>query len=279
MTTYVLFVTPFSLLGTGTFVQLSALQVQRIHKCQKVQRHRPRKATFVHDVTKAMADINDSSDNAPTEAFGKRETLSEGDIVAIWRGSGRPVDVARITGGVSSGQTVDVIPLKPFVSELYVDANSGSSYESASNVRRVQSEFVPSQDGWIVLDQDLEVAKDYFTTQAADLGQAKVTVIPKDDSRELPPEALERQFFRPTRTQAFLAAALSVPLAATLYASFDRARNVYNAASTTGTDLADSQSFRSLVLLITAGGAVTSLVVGSALFLYALNTPSTDVDN
>lgn len=210
----------------------------------------------------------------------ERATLNEGDIVAVWRRSANKCDLARVTGGVSSGQTVDVIPLKPFVNELYVDANSGPTYESASDVRLVRSEYVPSQDGWIVLDVDLESASEYFALRPADLARAEVTVNPsveKEETPQLSADAIQRQFFRPTRSQAYTAAALSVPLAGILYAAYGKARTVYEAAPG-GDDLLHGEQFRALVQFAAAGGAILTLIVGSGLFLYALNAPASSTD-
>lgn len=218
------------------------------------------------------ASANGEADETKNDQLSNRDTLNEGDIVAIWRGSGNKCDLARVTGGFSSGQTVDIMPLKPFVEELYVDANSGPSYESASNVRLVRSEYVPSQNGWIVLDNDLQSATEYFALRPANLGAAEITVKPNEESRQLSPEATQRQFFRPTRSQAYLAAALSLPLAGLLYAAYGKARTAYEAAPAGG-DLLHGEQFRALVQSLGAGGAVLTLVVGSGLFLYALNAP------
>lgn len=233
---------------------------------------RPFSTTIFAASTEGTSDVSKGSE------WSKQESINEGDIIAIWRGPDKKCDVARVTGGVSSGQTVDIMPLKPFVDELYVDANSGPSYESSSNIRLVRSEYVPSQDGWIVLDVDLQSASEYFALRPADLGRAEVSVKPsKEESRQLSPDALQRQFFRPTRSQAYTAAALSLPLAGILYASYGKIRTAYE-ASPAGDDLLHGEQFRTLVQFLAAGGAVLTLIVGCGLFLYALNAPVSSVE-
>lgn len=193
-------------------------------------------------------------------------TVKVGDIVAVQEGT--RVSLARVTGVAASGDTVDIAVLEEFVRELYVEGKGDATYASAESVRPVRSEYVPSQRGWIVLNQDLDAAKTYFDSKPADMrGRVVVEEAPK---RELDPEALKKQSFpRPTREQAFFGAAFSVPLAAILYAGFASAREAYR-ANPGGEELMSGPVFRQIVMFASFSGAVASLVVGCSLLLYAL---------
>lgn len=205
----------------------------------------------------------------PGAADERLPSLQVGQIVAVQRGANRAPDVARVTGGASSGETVDLQLLQQFVKELYVDAKDGSTFERAADIRPVPSEFVASQQGWIVLNQDLTDAADYFASRPMPTSSAKASV-DVVDSRQ-PPSALntQRQMFRPTVAQSFLAAALSLPLSAALYSAFASVRGTY-AANPAGDDLLNGQLFRTIVLGATSAGSLAALIVGAALFLYAV---------
>ena len=198
-----------------------------------------------------------------------------GDIVAVERGPGL-VDVARVTGVDASGSTVDIELLEPFVKELYVAGKHPETFESAANVRRVRSEYVPSQDGWIVLDTDLDhVRAEFQATRVSKASREKVQVL-EAPKKELSPEALQKQLFpKPTRSQAILGAALSVPIAAITYAAYASASKAYE-ANPVGEDFATSATFRQLVLFLTGSARVMSLVDGCALPYYAFSGEATE---
>lgn len=221
----------------------------------------------------SSASSSPSSSSPPSDS--SKSTLKVGQVVAVQRGSakGRRPELAVVTGAASSGETVDVQPLEAYVDELYVESKSSATFEKAGDIRAVPSEYVPSQNGWIVLNQDIDQATNYFKSrpsqQSTDASTSESVVV-TEDRQPLSEDALKRQFFTPSRTQAFLAATLAVPLAAALYAAFSSARDLYQ-ANPAGADFLHGDVFRSLVLFATAGGSLASLVVGSALFLYALS--------
>lgn len=199
-------------------------------------------------------------------AAERAPSVKVGDIVATQEGT--RVTIARVTGVASSGDTVDIQPLEEFVRELYVPGKAAATYTAASSVRPVRAEYVPSQEGWIVLNQDVEDARTYFTSKPAGLrGKVQVEDAPK---KEITEEMLKSQrFLKPTRTQAWFGAALSLPLAALLYAGFASAREAYQ-ANPGGEELMSGAVFRQIVMFASFSGSVASLVVGCSLFLYAL---------
>ncbi|PXF44649.1 hypothetical protein BWQ96_05591 [Gracilariopsis chorda] len=200
----------------------------------------------------------------------EKTVIQVGQVVAVETARGL-VDIARVTGMSSSGDTVDILVLEEFVKEMYVESKQSPTYERIENVRPVISEYVPSQQGWIVLNQDLQTAKNYFEQRALSGAPKERTVeVTAPPPRELNAEALERQYFTPSKSQAFFGAALSVPLSALCYSAFAGARQTYQ-ANPAGEDLLSGQIFRKLVLLVTAAGSVSALVVGCALLLYALS--------
>lgn len=202
------------------------------------------------------------------ETPSRGATVKVGEIVAVQ--DGKRVSIARVTGVASSGDTVDVAILEEFVRELYVEGKGDRTYASAESVRPVRAEYVSSQQGWIVLNQDLAAAQTYFDSRPADMrGRVVVEEAPR---KELDPEALKKQGFpKPTREQAFLGAALSVPLSALFYAGFASARETYR-ANPGGEELMSGAFFRQVVMFTTFSAAVASLIIGCSLFLYALQT-------
>lgn len=197
-----------------------------------------------------------------------KPVIQVGEIVAVRRGSSaRPV-IARVTGAAASGETVDLQLLEAFVKELYVDSKEPPTFEKASDIKKIRHEFVPSQNGWIVLDQDLEEATQHFANRPLDLS-IKSSVIVEDEPKEpLSDSALKRQFFQPTIGQAFFGGVLCFPLSAILFSAFASARDTY-AANPAGGDMLNAQFFRSFVLVVSGGGSVASIFVGCALLLYA----------
>lgn len=221
----------------------------------------------------------------PPSGRRKQTELKVGQIVAIQRLgapslSGGP-ELGLITGCSSSGETVDVQPMEAFVKELYVISKKRTpTFEKASDIHVVNYEYAPSQDAWIVLDQDLVAAQNFFrarplptdATKKSNKEEEKVTVSVTRDS-SIPPldeSAKKRQFFRPTKQQALLAAGLSIPLAAAFWAAFATARETFE-KSPAGTDLLHGNFFRIVIQIVLAGSSVSSLVIGSALFLYAMS--------
>lgn len=259
------FVTPLSVCGPGghTIIWQSS---GGVGKCNISSYHhfaQPNRRTRV------LASATSSSSSSPA---GK-SVIKEGQVVAVQRGKSesakkRRPELAVVTGAASSGETVDVKPLKAFVKELYVTASDETTFEKAGDIRVVPSEYVESQDGWIVLDQDVDAAANYFKSRSVSSNDATESVVVESERVSLSEEAKQRQVFRPSKQQAFVAAALSLPLAAGLYAAFASAREMYE-SSPVGTEFVNGSFFRALVLFATAGGSVASLVVGSALFLYA----------
>lgn len=263
MATCVGFLAPLSVRGTGC----SAMILQPsdcANKCDVNGYHQ-----FVQQNRRARL----SASAAPSSSEGK-SVIKVGQVVAVQRGSSesarksRP-ELAVVTGAASSGETVDVKPLKAFVKELYVASSDESTFEKAGDIRVVPSEYVATQDGWIVLDQDLDAAANYFDSRfSSSNNDATESVVVETDRTPLSEDAKKRQVFRPSKQQAYLASALSLPLAAGLYSAFSSAREMYE-SSPVGTEFVNGSFFRTLVLFVTAGGSVASLIVGSALFLYA----------
>jgi hypothetical protein len=198
-----------------------------------------------------------------------REPVRVGSVVAVERGRGH-VDLARVAGVASDGATVDVVLLKEFVREMYVDGGGASTYERIENVRAVPSEYVPTQEGWIILDQDLANVKVEFAARVPGGRNEPTVVITAEQKKELSEEALrsQRGFPKPTKAQALVGATMCLPLAAWAYSGFAGARNAYN-ASPVGQDAAEG-AIRQAIIFAYSSGAVLCLVVGSALLLYAL---------
>lgn len=191
-----------------------------------------------------------------------------GQVVAVERGRGI-VDIARVTGVSSSGDTVDLAILQQFVKELYIASDKPPTYEPVSNIRPIIYEYVPAQSAWIVLDQDLLEVTNYFQARQLEDAKEQSVVVTKAPRAKLSEDALKRQFFRPSKAQAFVAAALSLPLAAAFYAAFSTVRQTYDLAS--GGEQMTADTFRSIILFVLAASSAGSLVVGSALFLYAVS--------
>lgn len=205
----------------------------------------------------------------------QKKTVRVGEVVAVERGRGR-VSIARVTGVSSAGDTVDVQLLDEFVKELYVQGKEPSTFERTENVRPVVSEYVPTQNGWIVLNQDLDVIKNEFAARDLKSATEPTVVVTEAAKRELDPAALEKQLFpRPTKSQALIGAALSVPLAALCYSAFAGARQAYS-ANPRGEELMSGAANRQILLFLSAFGSVGALVVGCALLLYALGGAAPD---
>jgi hypothetical protein len=198
-----------------------------------------------------------------------REPVRVGSVVAVERGRGQ-VDLARVAGVAADGATVDLVVLKEFVREMYVDGGGGATYERIENVRAVASEYVPAQEGWIVLDQDLADVKVQFAARAPGGQNLPTVVITAEQTKELSEEALrsQRGFPKPTKVQALVGAATCLPLAAWAYSGFAGAREAYN-ANPVGQDAAEG-AIRQTIIFAYSSGVVLCLVVGSALLLYAL---------
>lgn len=123
---------------------------------------------------------------------------------------------------------------------------------------------------------DLKAAENYFALREPPTPQKAVVVPSNDDKlprRELNEDALKRQVFEPTKTQAFVAAALSIPASALFYAAFAAARDTY-AANPLSDDAASEQLFRNLLLFVCGAASVSCIIVGSFLFIYALSKKS-----
>lgn len=195
--------------------------------------------------------------------------IEVGSIVAIRSSTASSrTELAKVTGRTASGDTVDIQFLTAFVSELYVVSNEPSTYISISKVTPVPAEFVPSQNGWIVLDADLQNAKMYFDSTPLDL-RARVEV--EDEKLEpLSDEALQRQGFRaPTKTEALVGAAIGAGVAAAFWIAYLGAKGSY-ADNPTGDALLGGSVARSTVLYATTAGTFLSLIVAAALVVYAL---------
>lgn len=83
--------------------------------------------------------------------------------------------------------------------------------------------------------------------------------------KELSEEALKKQgFLRPTKAQAFIGAALSVPLSALAYSVFAAERASFGGVGEPG-------ALQDVALVGGAAVSLLSVVVGCALFLYAVN--------
>lgn len=207
-------------------------------------------------------------------ASGSPPTVQVGSIVAAQEGA--RVTIARVTGVASSGDTVDIQPLEEFVRDLYVAGKAAPTYAPAASVRAVRAEFVPSQQGWIVLAQDVDVARTYFESRPAEMrGNVVVEDAPKKVITE---EMLQKQRFpKPTRAQAWAGAAISAPLAALFYAGFASVREAYQ-ANPAGEELMSGATSRQIIMFASFAGSVGSLVVGCSLFLYALQYKSEESD-
>lgn len=189
------------------------------------------------------------------------QTLTEGDIVAVVRGSGVKAEVGIVTGTDSSGRNVDFAPLKTFVPEMYVRATEPTTFVRSTQVRRVPATWVEQQSAWIVLDVDLIQAEDEISSGLAAPVVTVKSAPPKASVGKIEP----RKPFRPTRTQSFIGAALSIPVAAIAYSVFAAQRAAFaNAGEGALLDIA---------LITSASISVLSLIVGAALFLYGANLP------
>lgn len=197
-----------------------------------------------------------------TAGGGDVRVLTEGDIVAVVRGSGAVrAELGIVTGTDSSGRNVDFAPLQAFVPELYVRGAGEETFARATQVRRVPATWVEEQRGWIVLDADVREAEDYIAT-AASLPTVEVRRAAPSEPKVVTP----RQPFRPTRFQAFAGAALSVPVAALSYAVFAGERAAFAGQTNEGALL-------DVALVAAASVSVLSLIVGASLFLYGVNLP------
>lgn len=200
---------------------------------------------------------------AKIRASAAQQSIPIGSVVAVKRGS--VVELAQVTGVSSNGATADLTLLTAFIPELYVP-NSEETYEKVADIRQIRSEYVASQNGWIVLDEDLQQAKNYFETRVL----TPVVEITPQPKREIDPEALEPQFFpRPTKLQAFVGSALCLPLSVACYYAFINARAVYD-ANPSGEQLMSGAVFRQIVLFSTGAGSVGAVVIAIGLLLYAL---------
>jgi hypothetical protein len=191
--------------------------------------------------------------------------------VVVERGRGI-VDIARVTGASSDGKTVDVVLLAQFVKEMYVEGpDARRTYERIEDVRVVPAEFAPVQQGWIVLDADLALVKQEFAARVVGSEKTATVVVTDAPKTVLTEDALrsQRGFPRPTKTQALVGAALSLPVASLMYSGFAGARQAY-VANPVGDDAASAAAFRQAILLMSSGGAVLALIVGSSLLIYAL---------
>jgi hypothetical protein len=191
-------------------------------------------------------------------------------VVVVERGRGI-IEIARVTGVSSDGRTVDVRLLSEFVKELYVDGlDSRTTYERIEDVRAVPAEYVPTQLGWIVLDANLTTVKQEFAMREIGKEKTATVVVTDEPKTTLSDDALRNQrgFPRPTKGQALVGTALSLPIAALLYSGYAGARQAY-AASPIGDD-ASAAAFRQVILLMSSIGTVISLVVGASLLVYAI---------
>lgn len=204
---------------------------------------------------------------SPPISLASPSKIEKGSIVLTQQSTQR--SLAQVTGVASSGDTIDIQPLEEFVPNLYIPSKTASAtYVSSTEVRKVNAEYVPSQQGWIVLEQDIDQAVNYFSSQPANIRE-RVEVVDKPPE-PLSEEALKRQLFpRPTKTQAFLGAALSLPLAAAFYTGFTSVKESYR-ANPIEDEFLGSAVGRQIALFGTAGASLAFIVVGCGLFLYAL---------
>lgn len=203
----------------------------------------------------------------PLVSLAQSPKLVKGSIVLTQQGT--QLSLAQVTDIASSGDTIDILPLEEFVNNLYVPSKSSApTYVPSTSVRKVNAEYVPSQQGWIVLQQDIDQAANYFTSRPADMRE-RVEVVDKPPE-PLSEEALKRQLFpSPTKAQAFFGAALSLPLAATFYAGFTSVKQSYRTNSVDDEFLGGTFG-RQIALYSTAGASLAIILVGCGLFLYAL---------
>lgn len=209
------------------------------------------------------SDLNSGDDTSAGDPVYSR-VLTEGDVVAVMRGSGAAkAELGLVIGTDSSGRNVDFAPLRVYVPELYVRADAEKDFIRADKVRRVPATWVPQQSGWIVLDADVADAQADIVAAPASL---KATVVEVRDAPPRPPlgDLPPRPAFRPTRAQAFAGAALSIPISAIAYAVFVGERKAF-------VDV--EGALQDVALVGAAAASVLSLIVGGALFLYAVNLP------
>lgn len=182
--------------------------------------------------------------------------------MAVVRGSGAVrAEVGVVTGTDSSGRNVDFVLLKAFVPELYVNEGGEEMFCRSDQVRCVPAEWVEEQRGWIVLDSDVAEAKDAIAA-AIDAPVVEVRRAPPSAPKKVTP----REPFRPTRKQAFIGAALSIPVSAIAYAVFAGERAAFAGQANEGALL-------DVALVGAAAVSILSLIVGAALFLYGVNLP------
>jgi hypothetical protein len=175
---------------------------------------------------------------------------------------------ALVTGVAADGRSVDLSPLREFVRELYVaDDRARETYARSEDVCAVKAEYVARQDGWVVLDVDVEAARVAFA--AADSGGGGgvvVEAVAAPARAPLDEDALRRDrgfgFTRPTRGQAVVGGLACAPLAGLFYAGWTGAKD----------GLGDGEAVAGFGRLILAAGGVGTggcLVLGAALLLYA----------
>lgn len=203
----------------------------------------------------------------PIVSLTQSPQLTKGSIVLTQQGT--QLSLAQVTDVASSGDTIDIQPLEEFVSDLYIPSKSSApTYVPSTSVRKVNAEYVPSQQGWIVLQQDIDQAANYFTSRPADMRE-RVEVVDRLPE-PLSEEALKRQLFpSPTKAQAFFGAALSLPLAAAFYTGYSSVKGSYR-ANPMGDDFLGGTLGRQIALYGTASASLAIIVVGCGLFLYAL---------
>lgn len=196
----------------------------------------------------------------PLASAGAGPLLVVGDVIAVGRGGSLP-ELGVVTGTDSAGLNVDFQPLEAFVPELYVHSKDAPSFVRADRVRKVPSTYVADQSGWIVLDVDVDQALQMFKQREM---APKATVV-EAPPREISAEALKKQgFLRPTKMQAFVGAAISVPVSALAYSVFAGERAAFGGLDKPG-------ALQDVALVGAASVSVLSIVVGCALFLYAVN--------
>lgn len=189
---------------------------------------------------------------------------------------GGKISIAKVTGVDGTGKTADILLLDQFVKELYVESEKAvSSYERVEKLRKVKAEWIPEQEGWIVLDVDRDACKkaldDVAIARMSGIDVPEV-VVREADKRKLGPEALERQGFpMPSKRQAFIGAALSVPLATVLYAGYYNVKQSYLNVPL-GDEAQNTATLRQAMLNLTGASAAIALLVGISLLLLGLSS-------
>eukprot|EP00183_Erythrolobus_madagascarensis_P000198 CAMPEP_0185847632 /NCGR_PEP_ID=MMETSP1354-20130828/2835_1 /TAXON_ID=708628 /ORGANISM="Erythrolobus madagascarensis, Strain CCMP3276" /LENGTH=207 /DNA_ID=CAMNT_0028547951 /DNA_START=156 /DNA_END=779 /DNA_ORIENTATION=- len=181
--------------------------------------------------------------------------IKQGDVVLLARAYGE-VRVAVVDSVDSSCVTADVIVMEEFRDGLYVpDKREKNSFERVSKMTPLP-DAVRDKDG-------VRVSPEAVAAAAATLRSTTTSSPTLQRNRELDLSSSGRADSPFTRRGALVAAAVSVPSSAVLYALH----------SSMTSSFSDPTSAEQLLLLLTLAASVLTLFIGSCLLLWAAIAP------